>query len=108
MKCYNHESGVSQRTNASASAPRRAGFSVGTRGSCTGKGDYDPAIQDFNKAIELAPNDAELYNNRAEVYLNKLEYDKAWKDIKKIKELGGLVDSESIEALQDASKQDEK
>ena len=51
------------------------------------KGEYDRAIQDYDKAIELNPNDAEAYNNRGVAYENKEEYDRAIQDFDKAIEL---------------------
>jgi Flp pilus assembly protein TadD len=33
-----------------------------------GKGEYEQAIADYSKAIELAPKDADAYNNRGYAY----------------------------------------
>ena len=50
-------------------------------------GEYGRAIQDFDKAIELEPNDAETYCNRGNAYTNKGEYDRAIQDYDKVIEL---------------------
>jgi tetratricopeptide (TPR) repeat protein len=44
------------------------------------KSDYDNAIQDFSKVIELDPNDEIGYANRGNAYLRKKDYDKAIQD----------------------------
>ncbi|MGR3311514.1 MAG: tetratricopeptide repeat protein [Candidatus Brocadiales bacterium] len=41
------------------------------------KGEYDRAIGDYNKAIEINPKYAEAFNNRGNVYHSKGEYDRA-------------------------------
>ena len=41
------------------------------------KGDYDQALHDFNKSIELNPTHAVGYFNRALIYLDKSELDLA-------------------------------
>ena len=41
------------------------------------KREVDLAIVDFDKAIDLNPNDATVYNNRGAVYYNKGNYDRA-------------------------------
>ena len=51
------------------------------------KGDYDLAIQDFNKAIELKPDDVMIYNNRGMTYGDKGDYDLAIQDFDKVIEL---------------------
>ena len=49
----------------------------------TKKGDYDRAIADYNKALELDPKDATAYNNRGYAYRQKGDYDKAIADYDK-------------------------
>ena len=46
---------------------------------CT-KGEYDKAIADGNKAIELDPRSSHAYNNRGIAWMCKKEYDKAVAD----------------------------
>ena len=43
----------------------------------TANGDYDRAITDFTKAIQLDPDFAEAYNNRGDAYIGKGDYDRA-------------------------------
>ena len=47
------------------------------------KGEYDLAIKDFTKAIELKPDYAIAYNNRGAVYRSKGEHDLAIEDCNK-------------------------
>jgi tetratricopeptide (TPR) repeat protein len=63
------------------------------------KGDYDSAIRDFDKAIELDPKLAVAYSNRAVAHLSKKDHDKAWLDVKKCQELGIKVDPEFLKIL---------
>jgi tetratricopeptide (TPR) repeat protein len=51
------------------------------------KKDYDQAIADFSKAIELNPKDVAAYNARAAVYTNKGDYQHAVADVTKAVEL---------------------
>ena len=44
------------------------------------KGQYDRAIQDFDQAISLDPNDAYAFNSRGNVYKDKGQYDRAIQD----------------------------
>jgi|GEM_PF-3771313 len=44
------------------------------------KGQYDKAIENYNKAIQLNPNLAEAYYNRGVAYKHKGQYDKAISD----------------------------
>ena len=51
------------------------------------EGDYDRAIEDFNKALELKPDYAEPYTNRGNAYSCKEDYDRAIEDYDKAIEL---------------------
>ena len=44
------------------------------------KGDFDKALADLNKAIELTPNSAEAYHDRGWAYLLKGDLDEAVAD----------------------------
>ena len=44
------------------------------------KGDYEHAIQDFNQAIQMNPNDDKVLNNRGAAYMNQGDYDHAIQD----------------------------
>ena len=66
------------------------------------KGDYDQAISEYSKAIELDPKLAVAYYNRGNAYYKKGEYDYAWTDINKAKSLGCEVEPEFLDALRKA------
>lgn len=51
------------------------------------KGQYDQAIKDYNKAIEIDPGNAVAYINRGFAYRNKGQYDQAIKDYTKAIEI---------------------
>jgi tetratricopeptide (TPR) repeat protein len=51
------------------------------------KGQYDKAIADFNRALEISPKFAMAYNNRGNAYDSKGQYDKAISDFNKALEL---------------------
>ena len=51
------------------------------------KGDYDTAIRDFNKAIELDPKLAQAFYNRGLAYVNKKDYALAIRDFTRAIEL---------------------
>jgi Flp pilus assembly protein TadD len=51
------------------------------------KGQYDQAIADFNKAIEINPRYDKAYNNRGIVYRLKGQYDQAISDFNKAIEI---------------------
>lgn len=44
------------------------------------KGDYDDAIQDYDRAIQLKPDYAEAFNGRGLAFYGKKEYDRAIQD----------------------------
>ena len=44
------------------------------------KGEYDHALQDYNQAIRLNPDNANAYNNRGIIYRIKSDYDRAIAD----------------------------
>ena len=44
------------------------------------KGEFDKAIADYTRAIELAPNAADVYYNRGSAYHEKGKYDRAIDD----------------------------
>ena len=55
------------------------------------KGEFDKAIQDFNEAIVLKPQDAEAYANRGEAWLTLSEWEKARADLSSAKEMGNDI-----------------
>ena len=58
------------------------------RGDAYGlKGDFDRAISDYNKAIELNPNYAPAYNSRGRAYTSKGDYTRAVADVTRAGEL---------------------
>jgi len=60
---------------------QQAANALTTRGAVyVGKGEYDKAIQDLDKAIRLDPDYAGAYDNRGTAYLGKGEYDRAIQD----------------------------
>jgi tetratricopeptide (TPR) repeat protein len=67
------------------------------------KGEYDRAITEFNKAIEINPSLAMAYDNRATAYYMKGEHKKAWDDFHKAQSLGYQVRSGFLKALREAS-----
>jgi len=47
------------------------------------RGQYDQAISDLNKALEINPRYAEAYSNRGLAYTGKVQYDQAILDLNK-------------------------
>jgi tetratricopeptide (TPR) repeat protein len=72
-----------------------------------GSDEYDKAIADFNKIIEINPRDANAYKNRGVAYCYKGEYDKAWDDVHKAQSLGYQAPPEFLKALREASGREE-
>ena len=51
-------------------------------------GDYDCAIEDYTKAIELDPNNSDAYYRRSKAWLHLGETEKAKADMKTSSEIG--------------------
>jgi tetratricopeptide (TPR) repeat protein len=51
------------------------------------KGQYDQAISNFNKALEINPRDIKAYHNRGHAYAEKGQYDQAISDYTKALEM---------------------
>jgi tetratricopeptide (TPR) repeat protein len=51
------------------------------------KGDFERAIKDYNKAIELNPEDADAYINRGNAYSGLTQYERALEDYNTVIEL---------------------
>jgi tetratricopeptide (TPR) repeat protein len=47
------------------------------------RGKHDQAVQDYNRAIELNPNQAVSYYNRARVYSRQERHEQALQDLRK-------------------------
>ncbi len=68
--------------------PKQKSVIYSNRGNAySDKGDKDRAIQDYDKAIELNPQNADAFNNRGVVYRNKGDKDRAIQDYDKAIEL---------------------
>ena len=52
------------------------------------KGDFERAIADYTKVIELKPDFAEAYCNRGEAWLHLKEWEKAKSDLTTAKDMG--------------------
>ena len=68
-----------------------------------GKSQYDQAISDYTKALEINPRDAGVYINRGYTYYLKKEYDKSWEDVNKAQNLGYQIPPKFFEDLRKAS-----
>ena len=67
------------------------------------KGQFDQAISDYNKALELNPMDALAYYNRGVAYYSRKDYDKAWDDVYKAQGLGFKINPGFLKDLREAS-----
>ena len=71
--------------------------------ACYKTRDFHAAIEDFNKVIDLAPEDAGAYNNRGDAWLHLKEWQKAKADLTTAKDMGWNIvasfqnDYESVE-----------
>ncbi|MBI4558945.1 MAG: hypothetical protein HY706_15285 [Candidatus Hydrogenedentes bacterium] len=69
-------------------------------------GQYDNAIADYTKLMELERSDVKLaIECRAELYFKKSDYEKAWEDVRKAESLGVARDPEFLSKLKKASGQ---
>jgi len=75
------EEGREEEQKENADAYHKGGYTYGE------KGEYEKAIADYNKAIELNPNDADAYYNRGCTYGETGEYEKAIADFDKVIQL---------------------
>jgi tetratricopeptide (TPR) repeat protein len=72
---------------AKASEKTSAEFYLKTGNAYAKKGQYDQAIADFTKALEINPWYADAYSNRGVAYLHKGQYDRAIADYTKALEI---------------------
>jgi len=68
------------------------------------KGQYDQAISDFTKALDINPRYAGAYYNRGFGYFEKREYEKSWRDIEKAQSLGFQIRPKFLDELRKASR----
>jgi tetratricopeptide (TPR) repeat protein len=66
-------------------------------------GHYEAAIEDYDKAIALKPNLAAAYQNRAIAHSQIRAFDKAWADVKAVRNLGGAPNPSFVEELRERS-----
>jgi tetratricopeptide (TPR) repeat protein len=66
-------------------------------------GQYELALQDYDHALALTPDDPDAYGGRARTRCALKQYDQAWEDVRKWRSLGGTPSSAFIEELTAAS-----
>ncbi len=64
------------------------------------RGQTDQALAEYNQSIEKDPKYCLPYANRARLYYQTKQYDLAWQDVQKAQSLGGQMDPQFIETLQ--------
>jgi tetratricopeptide (TPR) repeat protein len=64
---------------------------------------YDKAIPDYAKALELKPDQKDVYVNRAVAYYFQGDYDKSWADVHKAESLHGEFWPAFMDGLKKAS-----
>jgi tetratricopeptide (TPR) repeat protein len=69
-------------------APSKPGWLVDLGLSLYTDGRLDAALEMYDKALELKPDFARAYYNKAVVYWRKADYNQAWLDVDKCRELG--------------------
>jgi len=57
-----------------------AGLHVNRANAYDANGDRDSALKDYNRAVELAPDNASIYYNRGVLLVSQKDYDSALKD----------------------------
>ena len=62
-------------------------------------GMFQEAVDDFTKAIRLNPNSARAYESRAWAFYALKDYDSAWADVNRCKQLGSKPDSKLVDNL---------
>jgi len=67
---------------------------------------YSQSIFNYTKAIEINPKYAGAYYDRSTAYYMTKNYDNAWADVHKAKELGYAVDPKFIDELKKVSGRD--
>jgi tetratricopeptide (TPR) repeat protein len=63
---------------------------------------FNEAVSDYSKALEINPRFALGYQNRAEAYYHLKDYDRAWKDVHKAQELGAKIQAGFLKNLREA------
>jgi tetratricopeptide (TPR) repeat protein len=63
------------------------------------RGQYAAAVEDYDRAIELKPTFVAAYQDRAIAHSRIQAYDKAWADVRKVRELGATPTPSLVEEL---------
>lgn len=67
------------------------------------KGEYDKAIAEFDKALEMDPKNGKAYYYRANAYYDEGRYGKAWDDVHAAQELGYRIAPRFLKILREVS-----
>jgi tetratricopeptide (TPR) repeat protein len=78
---------LAERVNKTVESTNNADTYFNRGMDCINKGQYDQAISNFTKVLEINPKNDRAYNNRGNVYAIKGQYDKAILDYGKALEI---------------------
>lgn len=83
-----HDLAIKDYTRAIELKPDYADAYYNRGNAYSAKGNHESAVQDFNKAIEHAPGFVQAINNRALSCYRLKQYDQAWADVRRLRQLG--------------------
>ncbi|MFA5394356.1 MAG: tetratricopeptide repeat protein [Candidatus Ratteibacteria bacterium] len=102
-----HDRAITDYTRAIELNPREPEFYYHRGIAYTDKKEYDSAIADYNRAIEHKTHYTQPIEKRAFVYYCQGNFNRAWEDVRKLRELGSAVNEEFLQALRKASGKEE-
>ena len=102
----NNDNAIKFFTTEIAKKPKEAAFYAKRGKAYSGNKDYEPAMADYEQAMQLDPKLADAYVGRAVIHLMKEDYDKCWADVHKAESLGGKFWPTFMDALKDGSGRD--
>lgn len=101
-----NDANIKHFTEVLAKKPKDA-HAYAMRGKAySGNKQYDKALEDFGKALEIDPKIKDAYVGRAVVYLMKKDFDNCWVDVHQAESLGGEFWPSFKEALKAGSGRD--
>jgi tetratricopeptide (TPR) repeat protein len=67
------------------------------------KKEYDDAISEFGKALEINPKNAKAYYFRANAFYDNGQYSRAWDDVHTAEDLGYRISPRFVKILREVS-----